>query len=121
MAVIITAQPASQPDAETRVDRNTAGTIAIFAEHGVVPPGMRVPRHYHPGIESILYLTHGRLIVYIGQDRVPHEAQAGDFIYIPADEIHQLHNPSDTEEAIGITVYNNTSAQDEQFGVVLPD
>lgn len=57
-----------------------------------VAPGGYTPRHSHP-YEHEVYVLEGAGVVYEG-DR-PRPLQAGDFVFVAPDEVHQFRNTGD--------------------------
>jgi quercetin dioxygenase-like cupin family protein len=53
-------------------------------------PGVKFPRHSHPG-EEIIYVLSGSLEYQVG-DRAPVTLKAGDVLFIPAGAIHTAKN-----------------------------
>jgi quercetin dioxygenase-like cupin family protein len=53
-------------------------------------PGVKFPRHSHPG-EEIIYVLTGSLEYQVG-DKPPMTLKAGDVLFIPAGAIHTARN-----------------------------
>jgi uncharacterized RmlC-like cupin family protein len=76
----------------------TAGASIIWAGHVTVGPGVKSGAHHHGEIESAIYIISGKARFRYG-DHLEHtvEANAGDFIYVPAYIVHQEINASSQE------------------------
>jgi uncharacterized RmlC-like cupin family protein len=70
---------------------------------GVMEPGFRSGAHHHGDIESAIYVLSGHFRMRWG-DRLQHsiDATAGDYIFVPANVIHQEVNASQTERLVAI-------------------
>jgi uncharacterized RmlC-like cupin family protein len=97
----------------------TAGSRAICMTLATLPPGGRAKTHLHRGIESAAYVIEGEIEMYFGkklEERLL--AKAGEYVYIPPDMPHLVHNPS-----LGYSraVVAHTSANDQDGIVLLPE
>jgi uncharacterized RmlC-like cupin family protein len=79
----------------------------------VIPPGSRARAHRHVGHESAIYLLQGTVETRFGP-RLERKVvnRAGDFVFIPADVVHQPVNLSATEPAIAIVARNDPNEQE---------
>lgn len=68
----------------------------------VVGPGQTTSRHMHHEGETWV-MTAGRGVLSSGCET--HEVSAGDVIYLPPFSDHTLHNPSEKERAVFLTVW----------------
>ena len=95
----------------------------------VRPQEVTNTRQQLPNFEGISAATAGatglcmHLVIGVATMRLRHgvglaEAEAGDFIFIPADVPHQPVNLSDTEEVVAVVARNDPN---EQESVVLYD
>src|SRR5438876_7081898 len=75
--------------------RESAGTRGICMTVATLPPGAKAKAHLHRGIETAVYVIEGEAEMLWGE-KLEHrlEAQAGDYIYIPADTPHLVMNNS---------------------------
>ncbi len=81
---------------EFGVSGATSGSQHLSMAFGIVPPGTKSTRHYHP-FETAVYVISGRARAYFGpNDEHWVDVAAGDFIYIPAGMIHSTENTGDT-------------------------
>jgi uncharacterized RmlC-like cupin family protein len=80
------------------VSAATAGSSGVWMGEVVTEPGFRSGAHHHGDVESAIYVLSGRCRFRWG-DRLEHsdEAEAGDFIFVPARIVHQEINASATE------------------------
>ena len=59
--------------------------------------------HHHGDRETAIYVVQGGLRLESGPDgREVHEAGPGDWVFVPAGEVHRETNPSDGEAVIAI-------------------
>jgi uncharacterized RmlC-like cupin family protein len=99
------------------VSEETAGAKGLSLNLVVVPPGGAAEPHFHKGYETAIYVLEGRVETRFGpglQESVISEA--GEFVFIPADLLHQAINLSQTEAARAIVARNDPN---EQESVVL--
>ncbi len=61
----------------------------------VIPVGGEVPYHFHEKRESLLFLVKGEAVEIVEGEE--HPVKAGDVLYIPAGEKHQIVNRSDED------------------------
>jgi uncharacterized RmlC-like cupin family protein len=82
---------------------SNSGARGLSLRRLVIPPGGRARPHRHVGHESAVYLIQGTVETRYGP-RLEHRvlSRAGDFVFIPADVVHQPINLSATEAAIAI-------------------
>ena len=84
-----------------------------------IPPGGAAKPHLHERHETAIYVTSGRAEMRYGAGlRERLEAQAGDFLYIPAGMPHLPSNPSDVEPCTAVVARTDPN---EQESVVLLD
>jgi uncharacterized RmlC-like cupin family protein len=99
------------------ISAQSAGTAHLCMHLVVIPPGGRAVAHYHDGHETTIYIIKGRAETKYG-DKLEQSSinEAGDFIFIPPNVLHQPINLSDTEEVIAVVARNDPN---EQESVVL--
>ena len=73
-------------------EHNTKNLGGMF---GLLPPGTRVPYHYHENRESIIMVIAGEGVEIIEGEENP--VKAGDVLYIPPMEKHTIINRSDKD------------------------
>ena len=89
---------------EIAVSSSTVGSKGIYASVVRTPPGGSTLVHHHGDCETSVYVLSGRARFTFGPTGVEREvfADEGDFVYIPAREVHTESNVSltDTLEVI---------------------
>lgn len=82
---------------------STCGAEGIWMGEGVMEPGFRSGAHHHGDIESAIYVLSGSFRMRWG-DHLQHsiDAAAGDYIFVPANVVHQEVNASRTERLVAI-------------------
>ena len=98
----------------------TVGAESLWVGHVTVEKGVRSAPHHHGPLESAIYIISGRARFRYGE-ALEHlvEAQAGDFIFVPANLIHQEINPS-TDEPVEMIVARS-SQENVVVNVALPE
>jgi len=83
------------------VSRDTVGSTGLYSSIVTTAPGGRTEIHHHGECETSIYVLRGRARFYWGEDlRETIEAAEGDFIYVPAREVHVEENASDAEDLV---------------------
>lgn len=83
---------------EAGISAETAGVRTIWSGYVRTPPGTASGVHHHGDCETAIYVLSGHVRFRFGprlEESV--EAQAGDFVYVPPNQIHTEENLSDTE------------------------
>ncbi len=75
------------------LDEESVGLKSFRMGMHVLPPGKRTMPHYHD-VESAVYMVKGGAVVFVGKEQNPVRLLEGDFLYIPALEIHSAFNPT---------------------------
>jgi uncharacterized RmlC-like cupin family protein len=93
---------------EIAVSKATVGSEGIYASVVTTPPGGGTLVHHHGECETSVYVLSGRARFTWGPTGVERElfADEGDFVYIPAGEIHTESNVSLTGPLIVIVTRN---------------
>jgi uncharacterized RmlC-like cupin family protein len=95
---------AGQNDAMERtiiVSRETVGSRGLYTSIVTTAPGGRTEVHHHGDCETSIYILRGRARFYAGDGlRDIVEADTGDFIFVPAREVHVEENASDSDELV---------------------
>ncbi len=88
------------------ISTETVGARNIYAARSVIPPGAKAEAHHHIDFETGIYVLEGGPIrLYTGRGLEDYvDAQKGDFLYIPPDEIHQPENLSEDEPAVALVI-----------------
>jgi uncharacterized RmlC-like cupin family protein len=95
---------AGQNDAMERiiaVSRDTVGSENLYSSIVTTAPGGRTEVHHHGQCETSIYILSGNARFYAGEGlRQVTDAEAGDFIYVPAFEVHVEENASEEEDLV---------------------
>jgi uncharacterized RmlC-like cupin family protein len=93
-----------QNDAMERViavSRETVGSQNLYSSIVRTAPGGRTEIHHHGECETSIYILEGRARFYSGDGLLDIvDANTGDFIYVPAYEVHVEENASATDELV---------------------
>jgi uncharacterized RmlC-like cupin family protein len=83
------------------VSRETVGSTGLYTSIVTTAPGGRTEVHHHGDCETSIYIIKGRARFYSGEGlRDVVEADEGDFVFVPAREVHVEANASDTDELV---------------------
>ncbi len=105
----VTPEP-GQNEAMTRavaISSETAGSRRLYSGIVTTAPRGRTEVHHHGECETSIYILRGRARFYSGEalaDVV--EADEGDFVYVPAFEVHVEENASDTDDLVVVITRN---------------
>lgn len=90
------------------VSADTVGSSGLYSSVVTTAPGGRTRIHHHGECETSIYIVSGRARYTWGPRGVEHAmaADAGDFVYIPAGEIHVEENASDEEPLVVVLTRN---------------
>jgi uncharacterized RmlC-like cupin family protein len=90
------------------VSRSTVGSERLYSSIVTTAPRGRTRIHHHGECETSIYIVSGTARYTWGSTGVEHEMQAaaGDFVYIPAGEIHVEENAS-TEQPLVVVLSRN--------------
>jgi uncharacterized RmlC-like cupin family protein len=96
------------------ISKETAGSQAVFLGQVTLGPRERTRAHIHEGHESAFYLLSGENVELWTGERLQHceRAQAGDYLFIPANVPHVAVNRSARLPAVFIGVRNEPTAQE---------
>jgi len=89
----------------TAIDRQSVGSEKLWVGVVTVEPATSTGAHHHGDCDSVVCITSGRITIRWG-DRLEKRAEAGpgDFIYIPAQLVHQEINESESLPVASIVV-----------------
>jgi uncharacterized RmlC-like cupin family protein len=95
------------------ISRETVGSRRIWLGRVTIPAGGRTKAHVHQLHESAFYLLEGREVeLWTGAELEHREvANAGDYLYIPANVAHVAVNRGDID-AVFIGVRDEATAQE---------
>ncbi len=90
------------------VSRPVAGSVALYSSIVTTAPGGKTRIHHHGDCETSIYIVSGVARYTWGATGLEHamDASAGDFVYIPAGEIHVEENASATEPLVVVLSRN---------------
>lgn len=96
------------------ISKETVGSRAVFLGQVTLGPGERTRAHVHAGHESAFYLLSGENVELWTGERLQNceRAQAGDYLFIPANVPHVAVNRSARLSAVFIGVRNEPTAQE---------
>ena len=86
----------------------TVGARRLYSSIVSTAPGDRTRVHHHGDCETSIYILSGRATYTYGPtgSELGFDASAGDFVYIPAGEIHVEANASATEPLVVVLTRN---------------
>ncbi|MBI3746169.1 MAG: cupin domain-containing protein [Chloroflexi bacterium] len=84
------------------------GSTGLYSSVVTTEPGARTRVHHHGPCETSIYILAGRARFTFGPTgvEVTFEATVGDFVYIPAGEIHVEENASTSEQLVVVLTRN---------------
>ena len=90
------------------VSAPVAGSTSLYSSIVTTAPGGKTRVHHHGPCETSIYIQSGVARYTWGPTGLEHEmdAGAGDFVYIPAGEIHVEENASDSEPLVVVLTRN---------------
>jgi uncharacterized RmlC-like cupin family protein len=90
------------------VSADTVGSAGLYSSVVTTAPGGKTRIHHHGECETSIYIVSGQARYTWGTTGLEHamEALAGDFIYIPAGEIHVEENASSDEPLVVVLTRN---------------
>ena len=92
------------------VSEKLTGSTGIHLAIATIPPHCASSPHYHVNCESAIYVSKGRGRFVIGDNLDnPLIIAQGDFIYVPAEAVHQPVN--DGDEPLELIVARNTPVE----------
>jgi uncharacterized RmlC-like cupin family protein len=86
----------------------TVGSVRLYSSVVTTAPGASTRIHHHGECETSIYIVSGRARYTFGPSGLDEafDAAAGDFVYIPAGEVHVEENASDTEPLVVVLTRN---------------
>jgi len=84
------------------------GSVGLYSSVVTTGPGGKTRIHHHGECETSIFIVSGRARYTWGATGLEEamEAEAGDFIYIPAGEIHVEENALPTEPLVVVLTRN---------------
>ena len=90
------------------VSAETVGSVGLYSSVVTTAPGGRTRIHHHGECETSIFILAGRARYTWGPTGLEEsmEADEGDFVYIPAGEVHVEENASATEPLVVVLTRN---------------
>ena len=90
------------------ISRPLTGSDRLYSSVVTTAPGAKTRIHHHGECETSIYIVSGRARYTYGPTGLEHafDAEAGDFVYIPAGEIHVEENASASEPLVVVLTRN---------------
>jgi uncharacterized RmlC-like cupin family protein len=90
------------------VSADTVGSVGLYSSVVTTAPGGRTRIHHHGDCETSIFIVSGTARYTWGPTGLEQamDAGSGDFIYIPAGEIHVEENASSTEPLVVVLTRN---------------
>jgi uncharacterized RmlC-like cupin family protein len=90
------------------ISADRVGSVRLYSSVVTTAPGGKTRIHHHADCETSIYIASGTARYTWGPTGLEHamDAEAGDFVYIPAGEIHVEENASDTEPLVVVLTRN---------------
>jgi uncharacterized RmlC-like cupin family protein len=90
------------------VSAGLAGSAGLYSSVVTTQPGSRTRIHHHGPCETSIYILAGHARFTFGPTGLEEafSAEAGDFVYIPAGEVHVEENASEAEELVVVLTRN---------------
>jgi uncharacterized RmlC-like cupin family protein len=90
------------------VSAETVGSVGLYSSVVTTAPGGRTRIHHHGKCETSIYILAGQARYTWGPTGLENamEAAVGDFIYIPAGEVHVEENASPREPLVVVLTRN---------------
>ena len=90
------------------ISAETVGAAGLYSSVVTTAPGGKTRIHHHGACETSIWIVSGRARYTFGRTGVEatFDAGPGDFVYIPAGEVHVEENASDTEPLVVVISRN---------------
>lgn len=90
------------------ISAETVGSVWLYSSVVTTAPGARTRIHHHGECETSIWIASGRARYTFGPTglETSMEAEAGDFVYIAAREVHVEENASDSEPLVVVISRN---------------
>ena len=84
------------------------GSVGLYSSIVTTAPGEKTRIHHHGPCETSIYILSGEARFTFGATglEASFEADSGDFVYIPAGEIHVEENRSDSQPLVVVLTRN---------------
>jgi uncharacterized RmlC-like cupin family protein len=90
------------------ISADTVGSVGLYSSVVTTAPGAKTRVHHHGECETSIWIRSGQARYTFGPTGLEEtfEAGPGDFVYIPAGEIHVEENASESEELVVVITRN---------------
>jgi uncharacterized RmlC-like cupin family protein len=90
------------------ISADTVGSSGLYSSVVTTAPGARTRVHHHGECETSIWIASGRARYTFGPSGIEEsmEAEAGDFVYIAAGEVHVEENTSESEPLVVVITRN---------------
>jgi len=90
------------------ISADTVGAVGLYSSVVTTAPGARTRIHHHGECETSIWITSGRARYTFGPTGIEETmvAEAGDFVYVAAGEVHVEENASTTEPLVVVITRN---------------
>ncbi|MBA2720980.1 MAG: cupin domain-containing protein [Chloroflexi bacterium] len=90
------------------ISAERVGSIGLYSSVVTTSPGAKTRIHHHGECETSIWIVSGRARYTFGPTGLEEsmEAEAGDFVYIAAGEVHVEENASDSEPLVVVISRN---------------
>jgi uncharacterized RmlC-like cupin family protein len=115
MAVRVTPEQRRSGTGQTRdmersiaISASATGSVRLYSSIVTTAPGRKTRIHHHGECETSIYILSGEARYTWGPSGLEHamSAGAGDFIFIPAGEVHVEENASVTDPLVVVLTRN---------------
>ena len=90
------------------ISAERVGSVGLYSSVVTTAPRARTRVHHHGECETSIWIASGRARYTFGPTGIEEsmEAEAGDFVYIAAGEVHVEENASETEPLVVVITRN---------------
>ena len=90
------------------ISSERVGSVGLYSSVVTTAPGARTRIHHHGECETSIWIASGRARYTFGPTGIEEtmDAEAGDFVYIAAGEVHVEENASATEPLVVVISRN---------------
>ena len=90
------------------ISAERVGSVGLYSSVVTTAPGARTRIHHHGECETSIWIASGRARYTFGATGIEEtfDAEAGDFVYIAAGEVHVEENASATEPLVVVITRN---------------
>jgi uncharacterized RmlC-like cupin family protein len=90
------------------ISTERVGSVGLYSSIVTTAPGARTRIHHHGPCETSIWIASGRARYTFGPTGLEEsmEAEAGDFVYIAAGEVHVEENASESEPLVVVISRN---------------